>query len=299
MNLRQAEIILTILKAGSISGAAQMLYVTQSALSQSLKSIEKEINALIFQRGTNPIRLTYAGEKAAETAQKIVLLERNLQCEIEDINNERSGIFRFGLYAGISSNLLSTLVPQYVQMYPHVNLNIMEKGSTTIEQMLLDGSLDAGFLSGLPIHKELEYRLVIEDRIVLVAPRNSVFANNHPGEEPISFEQLGDNPFVAKRKGNRTRFILDQLSENYQLKTKIFFEIDDYSTAARIAQTCGCMMISPLSSYFNDPFLCENARYYSLQNFDTRHNTYLCYQKKLHLTAYMECWLEMVMAMFK
>lgn len=294
MNKRQAELVLTILEAGSISSAAEKLYVTQPALSQSLKTLEKELKTMIFQRGTNPIRLTYAGEKVAETARKLLLLERNLEREIEDINGERAGLFRFGLYAGTTSRLLTTLVPLYVRVYPHVKLNIMEMGSATIEQMLLDNSLDAGILRAMPVNKELEYRLINEDRIVLVAPRNSSFAKAHPDDEAISFHELQDYPFIAKRKGNYTRLILDHFFELYQIKLKVLFEIDDFSAAARIAHSCGCLMIAPLSSYYEESFLPETARYYNLNDFDDQNNTYLCYPKDIHLTSYMKYWLEMV-----
>lgn len=294
MNKRQAELVLAILEAGSISGAAEKLYVTQPALSQALKTLEKELKTSIFQRGTNPIRLTYAGEKVADTARKIILLEQNLKREIEDINEERSGLFRFGLYSGATSRLLTTLVPLYVQVYPHVKLNIIEMGSATIEQMLLDGSLDAGILRTLSINKDLEYKLISEDRIVLIAPKNSSFAKIHPDDRSVNFNELQDYTFITKRKGNYTRHVLDQFSEMYQIKPRILFEIDDFSAASRIAHSCDCLMIAPLSSYYEDSFLPETALYYHLNHFDDRNNTYLCYPQKIHFTSYMKYWLEMV-----
>lgn len=299
MNARQAELVLTILAEGSISGAAQKMFISQPALSQSLKTLEREINAPIFIRGTNPIQLTYAGEKLVETARQIVILEKNLAHEISDINEERSGYFRFGLNKRYSHDLLTSLVPLYIKEYPQVNLNITEMGSSSIEQALLEGSLDAGLMRTVPINNHLEYTLISEDTVVLLAPIDSDFAKAHPGDEPIPFTDLHNEVFVAKRKGNRSRFLLDQLSELYQIQPKISFEIDQYDTAVRIAQDCGCLMLSSLLVYQEEPLLKHTIKYYRFKNIDDSHNCYLCHHKKVHLTTYMKRWMDLTENFFQ
>lgn len=299
MNARQAQLILTILAEGSISGAAQKLFISQPALSQSLKTIEQEINTPIFVRGTNPIRLTYAGKKLVETARQIVILEKNLAYEISDINQGKSGYFRFGLNKWYCHDLLTSLVPLYIREYPLVNLNIAEMGSFAIEEALLDGSLDAGLMRTIPINEHLEYTLISRDRIVLVAPADSDFARKHPGHEPVPFWDLQNEVFVAKHKGNRSRFLLDQLSSFYRVQPKISFEIDQFDTAMRIALDCGCLMLSSLSVYLENPLLKDTTRYYHLQDMDDSHNCYLCHHKNVHLTAYMRRWMDMVRHFFR
>ena len=83
-----------ILETGSITEAARQLYISQSALSQYVISLEKHLGTKLFDRSTTPISLTYEGRLFLKMLQEIIEAEANLKHSLEDIRNACSGEIR-------------------------------------------------------------------------------------------------------------------------------------------------------------------------------------------------------------
>lgn len=92
MNIKHAQYMLTVMQEGSITAAAKKLYISQPSLSQMIKLVETNLGTPIFNRSTDPITLTYAGEKYIEAAKQILTINNNLQKEIDEINHEDHGL---------------------------------------------------------------------------------------------------------------------------------------------------------------------------------------------------------------
>ena len=110
MNLRYIECVQTVISSGSISSAARSMYVSQSAVSQMIQRIEKELGAFIFNRETDPISLTFAGEKYLNAAKEILAINARLQNEIYEISSEhREGLGLAYHFRGMQ--LLPLIIP--------------------------------------------------------------------------------------------------------------------------------------------------------------------------------------------
>ena len=86
MTERHIEYVLTIAREGSITAASRKLYVSQPSLSQTIKLIERNLGAEIFNRRTEPISITPAGEMYIEAARKVLAIEEALRQEIGRMN---------------------------------------------------------------------------------------------------------------------------------------------------------------------------------------------------------------------
>lgn len=86
MTERHIEYVLTIVREGSITAASRKLYVSQPSLSQTIKLIERNLGAEIFNRRTEPISITPAGEMYIEAARKVLAIEEALRQEIGRMN---------------------------------------------------------------------------------------------------------------------------------------------------------------------------------------------------------------------
>ena len=76
MNLRQAEYFLEVIRAGGITNAARNLMISQPALSQVIKNIEKDIDAPLFIKGISPIQTTYHGTQMIDIARDVLLFHK-------------------------------------------------------------------------------------------------------------------------------------------------------------------------------------------------------------------------------
>ena len=88
MTERHIEYVLTIVREGSITAASRKLYVSQPSLSQTIKLIERNLGAEIFNRRTEPISITPAGEMYIEAARKVLAIEEALRQEIRRMNRD-------------------------------------------------------------------------------------------------------------------------------------------------------------------------------------------------------------------
>lgn len=96
MNLKHAQYIMEIIKQGSITNASKTMHVSQPALSQTIKAVEKYLGAPIFLRNTNPIVLTEAGKKYIAAVKQVITISSNLLHEVADIQYEGYGPFGWG-----------------------------------------------------------------------------------------------------------------------------------------------------------------------------------------------------------
>ena len=112
MNTRHAQYMLTILKEGSITAAARKLYVSQPSLSQTVRLVENSLGTPIFNRTTDPITLTYAGEKYMEAARQILTIHSNLEKEISEITHEDHGTIRLGIPVQRAMEVLPSASPR-------------------------------------------------------------------------------------------------------------------------------------------------------------------------------------------
>ena len=85
MNEKHMQYVLTVLKEGSFTNAAKKLYVSQPSLSQIIKTAESNLGAPIFDRSTDPITLTPAGQLYVEAARQVTTISTNLRKQVEEM----------------------------------------------------------------------------------------------------------------------------------------------------------------------------------------------------------------------
>lgn len=119
LNLKHAQYIMEIIKEGSITNASKTMHVSQPALSQTIKAVEKYLGAPIFLRNTKPIVLTEAGKKYIAAVKKIITISTNLLHEVSDIQYEGYGTLRLGIPIQRAMQMLPRVMPVFRQRYPH------------------------------------------------------------------------------------------------------------------------------------------------------------------------------------
>ena len=122
MEIRQLQYALQIAEERNFSRAAEKLHIAQPSLSQQLSKLEKEIGVLLFQRTTNSVDMTYAGEVFMERAQKILDSLEQLKKEMADISQTRTGKVTIGTMPITGSHLLPHVLPLFHKKYPDIEL---------------------------------------------------------------------------------------------------------------------------------------------------------------------------------
>lgn len=296
MNTKHAQYILTVLQEGSITNAAKKLYVSQPSLSQMIKLVENNLGAPIFNRNTDPITLTFAGQKYVEAAKQILTINQNLAREIQEINEEEHGTIRLGIPVQRAMQVIPYMLPKFKNMYPHVNLELFEHGSATTENLVLEGGVDLGCMTTYPKHDELNYILIEDEELVLLTSRNSNLAKRIPSGTPIDITEAKHEKFVCSKPGHSVRTTQDRLFATYDIQPEILIETVSIEVGKRTAIACDAVMICPINYIEMSPEMYEFASVYPIKGIENRRSFYLCHRKDLYLTKYMRDFINIMTA---
>lgn len=294
MNEKHMQYVLTVLKEGSFTNAAKKLYVSQPSLSQIIKTAESNLGAPIFDRSTDPITLTPAGQIYVEAARQVTTISTNLRKQVEELSKEEFGTIRLGISVQRGMELLPELYPRFKKRFPHVGLELHEQGSATMEKSVLEGEVGIALLTTFPRHEELVYDLIQEEKLVLIVNRECELAKRIAPGTPIDILEARDETFISSQSGHSVRTIQDSLFITRDMKPKIdlvtiSIEVGKHVVAASpVVMACPDSYVetdnSPDSAYFSYPILgVENPRHF-----------YACYRKDMYLTKYMKGFLEIL-----
>ncbi|MDO5416800.1 MAG: LysR family transcriptional regulator [Lachnospiraceae bacterium] len=132
----------------NITRASEQLYMTQSALSKRIKTIEKELNITIFIRSRQGIRFTPAGEMVLEYCSAAAREMEQMRRNLDSLQTEVSGTLNAGISINFAKYKLPDILADYHKNYPKVNLHITTGQSRNLYRQMLDGTLDIAVLRG-------------------------------------------------------------------------------------------------------------------------------------------------------
>ena len=252
MNFLHLKYFLTVAEELNITRAAERLYISQQSLSNHISNMERELDVKLFTRSPK-LSLTYAGELLVDTATQILDLDSQYRTKVGDINRHYLGLLRVGVSHTCGLALLPEILPRFRAEFPQVEFSLFEGNSNQLEDELSHGRVDL-IICFQPIMMEgVDTIPLNEQRLVMVVPRE--FTNARFGEQAeeirSKFAQgadifaFQDQPFVLIKRGNRTRFIVDQYFNRYDFKPKLILETENTVTTLAMAQSGVGITICP------------------------------------------------------
>src|SRR5438045_4817127 len=190
MELRTLSYFVRIAELGSITRAAAHLRLAQPALTRHVQRLEEELGTALFTRANRGVRLTEAGEKLLESAQRILRDVERTGDEIRAQEAHPSG----RIILGVTPTLCPVLVPDLFagmrEEYPRVELKVVHAGMVRLEEFVIDGRVDVALLSELSRSRLIVSTRLAQEEMVLVTK---------PGARPhgnVSGDELRPTPLV-------------------------------------------------------------------------------------------------------
>ena len=285
MNPKQALYIRTIADCGSLTGAAKKLYVSQPSLSQMLRQIEEEIGLSLFDRSSSPFRVTYAGEMYLAAADAMLAINDQLEKQLREIKDDHSGRLRLGISVQRSMQILPKVIPAFRQMYPNVTLDLTERGSARLEELLQKGTIDLAFAAMESTGTNLVYELIEQETIgILAASDTKIVARIEPGT-PITLADAEGETFVSLREGHSIRVVQDKLFRRSGFHPKILLETNTLEVGKRVAVSSGACMLMP-NIYMDEFIRRKRGEFYPLKDYENHRHFYACYRKEEFMPKY-------------
>ncbi|HEY5682495.1 MAG TPA: LysR family transcriptional regulator, partial [Sulfuricaulis sp.] len=139
---RRLQVFHTVARLLSFTKAAETLHMTQPAVTFQIRQLEEYFNTRLFDRTHNRISLTAAGERVYEYAERIIALYSEMDIRVRELTGDVSGILIIGASTTIAEYMLPSLLGEFKEMHPGINIRLKVSNSVGIVHMVEDNSVD-------------------------------------------------------------------------------------------------------------------------------------------------------------
>ena len=231
--------IKTIADMRSISAAAEVLGISQPALSAHLKKLETELGTVLFDRSSKPLELTEAGHAYLEYAEKSVALERELAQSISDIENLETGNLIIGGAGFFNLTFLPLAIAEFSKGYPNVSLEIIDDKVPELTKKALNGAVDLFFTPAVDDREAFEYEQLLDEKVFLCIPKawevndrlkakaigrkdiaNADSSVQFPTLTAREFKALQDSTFITLKENQQIGQIMRELFDKFGFEPK-------------------------------------------------------------------------------
>ena len=240
MNIGKYETLMAVVEYGSLTRAAQSLGCTQSAVSHSIESLEQELGFALLKRGRAGVRRTGEGERLIPAVRNLLNSAEQLAQTAASIRGLESGTVRIGSFTSVAVHWLPPVLKEFQKDYPRVEFKLLNGDYHDVEQWLMEGSIDIGFVN-VPSTVDCECIPLMEDRLLAILPRHSRF-ESYPRFPRVECET---EPFISllESSDHDARRALEAAGVKPNVR---FYTKDDYAIIAMVEQGLGISIMPEL-----------------------------------------------------
>ncbi len=220
LDLHRLNVFYTVVNEGTLSKAGERLFMSQPAISAHIKALEQQLGVRLFDRIGRRSVVNKAGELLYKKAEELFTVADDLKACMEDLRGVSNGRLTIGVSMDWQYRLPRAL-GRFKQEYPGVELSMEIGDSDRIEKMVMERSLDVGFVVNESSRAELASEHVAADELVPICSANHRLA----GRKKLAVSELADEKFVVRESDSATRRLTDELLERHELDHNISMEM--------------------------------------------------------------------------
>lgn len=222
-----------VVETGSFTKTAKEIGYSQSAVSQTVKNLEKEMGVTLIERKKEGVVLTDDGKRLINAIRSIYIAENSLEEAKRELLGLESGVIKIGTFTSVSRNILPVLMKNFKMKYPGVRFILKQGEYSSIKTWVYDGSVDFGFIIPEVLENE-KYKELYTDELY------AVLFKEHPlsKHSVVSLKELSSEPFILLDEGEYS-LTLDAFSKE-NLKPNIEYKVtDDYTILSMVRENLG------------------------------------------------------------
>lgn len=238
MNLQQLVTFSTVVAEGSMTAAAEKLYLTQPAVSQQIRNLEDELGVNLLVRGVRQAKPTVQGQMLFDYAKKIIALTQAAQVAVQTLGEGIKGSLRVGAVNSLGLYMLSPLVGTFLRQNPKVNLTLFYSEGPEVLKALQRGELDVAILPDVQQEygkdlSGLESKPLLKDEVWLVASARAMAVPSS-----IKLKDLEERP-IASLRGEYPGFdrALQEALRSANVNLKPTFETNNVGTLKKVIES--------------------------------------------------------------
>lgn len=295
MDIKQLETFLNVAKLKSFSKTAEMIFMSQPAISAQILSLERELNIQLFDRSSKEVNLTPAGEMFQTYAADIMSTYNKAYNSLLSFNGTVSGKLSLAASTTPCNCIVPGLIKGFSQKYPDVNFNISEQSSGEIIENILKLNYEIGITGKASRDDKLKSYKLAEDNLVLISSPSLGI----PDE--ITSDMLRKYDFIIREKGSATRKTFEEALIEADIRfsdLNVVCEVNTLDTLFQFVKTgLGVSVVSGLVC--NDYLASKSIKVTHISNLEMKRNIYLIVSSHRTLSPAAKAFFDFCMGIYK
>lgn len=257
MDIKDLQYVNSIIEWNSFSKAAKQLYISQPALSQSIKRLESELGLTLFLRDCNYVIPTDAALLIRQQSQPILQAFQRLQQDLANYSQAPSTV-TLGISHFYGHHMLSVILPHFNENRPEAQLTIMEGESHFIETQINLGRIDIGIFPVPLFSTNLTHYELYTERLLLAIPTANKEAielaeqSMNSDEKAVVIDSFQNAPFILLKPNLKFRDFADRLFHHYHMTPHVVAETENIDTCLSLAASNYGLSLVPNTILLNE-----------------------------------------------
>jgi DNA-binding transcriptional LysR family regulator len=232
MQIENLKIFADLVETKSFSKSAKLNSLTQSAVSQQARAMERHFKVLLIDRSQKQFQLTREGQRVYESAKEMLHTYEMLLSELQEMKKVISGTIRISTIYSIGLHELPPYIKRFLHDYPSVNVRVEYRRSNLVYEDILHNSVDFGLVAFPVKVRQVEAVPFHNDRLVLITHPEHPLAK----QAEVSISDLAGQKFIGFDPDIPTRKAIDQIFRENRLELDPVMEFDNIETVKRAVE---------------------------------------------------------------
>lgn len=240
VNLFFLKTFVDAVKTGSLRSSALKNFVTQPAVTQHIRLLEKKLGCELFERHHKKIILTPCGKRFFECAEQILDIYAKATVSLEEIQNHSQNLIRIATIYSIGLYRLKSVITRYLELFPAVDIQLEYQPVNKVYELIAGGSLDFGFVAYPQKKTGLVAKVLAHEEMVLVQSKKSPVID----KKRIAIKELDRIPLLFFSHETPTYMAIVKLLKKNGVRPHIIHEYSNIETLkSAIELGLGCSIV--------------------------------------------------------
>ena len=232
MQIENFRIFADLVETKSFSKSAKLNGITQSAVSQQARAMERHFKTLLIDRSQKQFQLTREGQRVYDAAKEMLHTYEKLLSELQEMKKVISGTIRISTIYSIGLHELPPFIKKFLHDYPSVNVRVEYRRSNLVYEDILHNAVDFGLVAFPVKQRQIEVLPFRNDHLVVIAhPQHPIAKRTE-----IEIKDLTGQKFIGFDPDIPTRKAVDQIFREHKLEIEPVMEFDNIETVKRAVE---------------------------------------------------------------
>lgn len=225
-SLRQLRVFVTVAHARSFSRAGEIVGLSQSAVSHSVKELEQQTGVRLLDRTTREVALTEAGQQLASRLERVLDELHSTLREAGRVGTQLTGKVRIAASQTISAHLIPQCIAESNRCYPEIDFVLHDRPQQWVLESIRQGEVDFGIVIDPGAVNDLQCETILSEPFLLLCRQDHRFARR----ESIDWHDLQSERLVLQDYASGSRPLIDAALAHFSVSTRIVQEIGHPAT---------------------------------------------------------------------